>query len=111
MVIPAYNEEDRLPKMLDECLPYLTERSKRDPFWSVRIFTIRKFTWEAIVVDDGSKDRTKDVAYAYIKKYNNPNIRVLVEVHNRGKGGAIRLVELSGDIHSRERWRHEDAIF
>ena len=71
--------------MLDECLPYLTERSKQDP----------KFTWEAIIVDDGSKDRTKDVAYAYIKKYNNPNIRVLVEVHNRGKGGAIRLGALS----------------
>lgn len=111
MVIPAYNEEERLPKMLDECLPYLTERSKQDPFCSVQIFTFRKFTWEAIIVDDGSKDRTKDVAYAYIKKYNNPNIRVLVEVHNRGKGGAIRLVEFSGSVYSRERCRHEDVTF
>lgn len=55
----------------------------------------RLFTWEIIVVDDGSKDNTKDVVYDYIKRYNNSNIRVLVEYHNRGKGGAIRMVFIS----------------
>lgn len=32
VIIPAYNEELRLPKMLDECLPYLVDRSKRNPY-------------------------------------------------------------------------------
>lgn len=43
-------------------------------------------------MDDGSKDKTKEVAWEYVKRYNNANIRVLVEYHNRGKGGAIRMV-------------------
>ena len=47
---------------------------------------------EVIIVDDGSKDKTKEVAWEYVKRYNNSNIRVLVEYHNRGKGGAIRMV-------------------
>lgn len=31
IIIPAYNEEKRLPKMLDECVPYLMKRSQSDP--------------------------------------------------------------------------------
>ena len=30
VIIPAYNERLRLPKMLDECIPYLKSRSERD---------------------------------------------------------------------------------
>ncbi len=37
-LIPAYNEELRLPKMLDECIPYLNERSKQDPFVLLSFF-------------------------------------------------------------------------
>uniref|UniRef100_A0A8D1V1T1 dolichyl-phosphate beta-glucosyltransferase n=1 Tax=Sus scrofa TaxID=9823 RepID=A0A8D1V1T1_PIG len=48
VVVPSYNEENRLPVMLDEALGYLEERQKRDP----------TFTYEVIVVDDGSKDQT-----------------------------------------------------
>ena len=32
VIIPAYNEEFRLPKMLDECIPYLNERQKKNPY-------------------------------------------------------------------------------
>ena len=59
------------------------------------LFYCSGFTWEIIVVDDGRKDRTKDVAYEYIQRYNADNIRVLVEFYNRGKGGAIRMGVLS----------------
>ncbi|XP_035756162.1 dolichyl-phosphate beta-glucosyltransferase isoform X4 [Egretta garzetta] len=48
VVVPSYNEEDRLPLMMDEALDYLEKRQKRDP----------SFTYEVIVVDDGSKDQT-----------------------------------------------------
>uniref|UniRef100_A0A452Q8S0 dolichyl-phosphate beta-glucosyltransferase n=1 Tax=Ursus americanus TaxID=9643 RepID=A0A452Q8S0_URSAM len=48
VVVPSYNEEKRLPVMMDEALDYLEERQKQDP----------TFTYEVIVVDDGSKDQT-----------------------------------------------------
>ncbi|PNH05994.1 Dolichyl-phosphate beta-glucosyltransferase [Tetrabaena socialis] len=48
-IIPAYNEEDRLTSTLDEALAYLQRRrDKQGP----------QFTYELIVVDDGSKDGT-----------------------------------------------------
>lgn len=81
VIIPAYNEEQRLPPMLDECLAYLEERSKSG------------LTYEVIVVSDGSTDKTVDVAHRYASKYNT--LRVLNLVRNRGKGGAVRLGMLS----------------
>ncbi|KAM9192696.1 dolichyl-phosphate beta-glucosyltransferase isoform 2-T2 [Dugong dugon] len=48
VVVPSYNEEKRLPMMMDEALDYLEKRQKQDPM----------FTYEVIVVDDGSKDQT-----------------------------------------------------
>ncbi|XP_065500003.1 dolichyl-phosphate beta-glucosyltransferase isoform X4 [Caloenas nicobarica] len=50
VVVPSYNEEDRLPLMMDEALDYLEKRQKQDP----------SFTYEVIVVDDGSKDQTTE---------------------------------------------------
>ena len=44
VIVPAYNEQDRLPKMLEECVSYLEENFAN------------KF--EIIIVDDGSKDAT-----------------------------------------------------
>lgn len=68
--------------MLDECLTYLIERSNKDS----------NFTFEIIVVDDGSRDKTSSVALKYSSKYSSDKIRVLTLVRNRGKGGAVRLV-------------------
>ncbi|KFQ20851.1 Dolichyl-phosphate beta-glucosyltransferase [Merops nubicus] len=81
VVVPSYNEEDRLPLMMDEALDYLEKRQKRDP----------SFTYEVIVVDDGSKDQTTKVAMKYCKKYGSNKVRVLTLVKNRGKGGAVRM--------------------
>lgn len=83
-VVPAYNEQKRLPKMLDETLEYL-ERRSLDP----------GFTYEIIIVDDGSKDDTANVALSYAAR--NSNIRLLRQPRNMGKGAAIQV----GCIHSR----------
>ncbi|XP_012054991.1 PREDICTED: dolichyl-phosphate beta-glucosyltransferase [Atta cephalotes] len=81
VIIPAYNEEQRLPPMLDECLEYLEERRKSG------------LTYEVIVVSDGSTDKTVDVAHRYALKYST--LKVLNLIKNRGKGGAVRLGMLS----------------
>ncbi|XP_074008335.1 dolichyl-phosphate beta-glucosyltransferase [Numenius arquata] len=85
VVVPSYNEEDRLPLMMDEALDYLEKRQKRDP----------SFTYEIIVVNDGSKDQTEKVAMKYCEKYGSDKVRVLSLVKNRGKGGAVRMGVLS----------------
>jgi len=81
VIVPSKDEEERLPIMLDECLEYLEKRRQRQSL----------FTYEVIVVDDGSNDRTSEVALKYSKKYTSERVRVLTLAHNRGKGGAVRL--------------------
>ncbi|KFB47700.1 AGAP008315-PA-like protein [Anopheles sinensis] len=85
VIIPAFDEEKRLPIMLDECLEYLDERSRKE----------KDFTYEVIVVSDGSRDRTVDVALEYVKRHGTEKVRVLALVQNRGKGGAVRMGMLS----------------
>lgn len=81
IVIPAYNEEDRLPGTLDETLAYLQRRrDKQGP----------AFTYEVIIVDDGSKDSTAAVALGYVKNHGIDAVRLLRLPHNCGKGRAVR---------------------
>lgn len=82
IIIPAYNEELRLPLMLDEALEHLKTYKKES-------------TYEIIIVDDGSTDRTTEIALEYSQKYTTDLIRVLTLGRNRGKGGAVRLGMLS----------------
>lgn len=89
VVVPAYNEEFRLGKMLDEAIGYLQVRQRRDP----------GFSWEIIVVDDGSKDNTYKVALTYSDKYSSECVRVLKLAKNCGKGGAVK----KGMLRSRGR--------
>jgi dolichol-phosphate mannosyltransferase len=70
IVIPAWNEEDRLARTLDRYLPALEARG--DPF-------------EVIVVVDGVRDRTAEVAGSYAGR----NVRLLKYPTKLGKGGAI----------------------
>lgn len=81
VVVPAYNEEERLPVMMDEAMAYLEKRQKQRS----------SFKYEVIVVDDGSSDKTTQVALNYSKKYGSDKVRVLTLVKNRGKGGAVRM--------------------
>lgn len=84
VVIPAYNEETRLPLTLKSVVDYLQRQ---------------KYTWEVAVVDDGSKDKTGDVARAMGVQY--PNVRLLQYGHNRGKGYAVRY----GLLHTKGKFR------
>ena len=67
--------------MLDECLEYLEKREKSG-----------NFTYEVIVVDDGSKDNTSEVVMRYTRNFGDEKVRCLKLVKNRGKGGAVRIV-------------------
>ncbi|XP_071221021.1 dolichyl-phosphate beta-glucosyltransferase isoform X2 [Salvelinus alpinus] len=85
VIVPAYNEELRMPVMMEEAMGYLENRQKQQPL----------FTYEVIVVDDGSSDQTTEVALQYTRKYGADKVRVLTLVENRGKGGAVRMGTLS----------------
>lgn len=73
VIIPAYNEENRLPVTLRTTLGWLSENLPR---------------FELIVVDDGSQDRTRQVVDYYAKL--DPRVRLTAERQNRGKGYSVR---------------------
>ena len=73
IVIPSYNEELRLPVTLEKIAGYLPSLGGET---------------EILVVDDGSKDRTAEVAESFRKKL--PNLRVISNGVNRGKGFSVR---------------------
>ncbi|KAG2416117.1 hypothetical protein HFD88_007309 [Aspergillus terreus] len=139
LVVPAYNEEDRLAGMLEEAVNYL-ERMYGTLAAKTANGTGEKSTangharqrnpanghvnghaangvsldkgWEIIIVSDGSRDHTEDVAFSFArdhqlsphpKGYAGPwtpgthegvhippgTIRVVTLTQNRGKGGAV----------------------
>ncbi|CAF1700740.1 unnamed protein product, partial [Brassica napus] len=87
LIVPAFNEEQRLPAALEETMDYLQGRASRD----------KNFSYEVVIVDDGSVDGTKRVAVDFVKKYTVDNIRFIPLGKNQGKGEAIR----TGMMHSR----------
>ncbi|MEV7864744.1 dolichyl-phosphate beta-glucosyltransferase [Streptomyces sp. NPDC088124] len=76
VVVPAYNEERRLRPTLDAIRDHL----RADPG--------RWGEWELIVVDDGSTDRTAEVAAEAAA--DEPRIHVVRSDRNHGKGHALR---------------------
>jgi dolichyl-phosphate beta-glucosyltransferase len=83
LVVPAYNEEERLPIMLQETLEYLHTRKEKQ----------KDFSYEIILVDDGSRDTTTKKALEYSKDETVDVFRVLTLKKNRGKGGAVKRVK------------------
>ncbi len=77
LIIPAWNEEEALPKVVEE---------------------IPDSVNEIIIVDDGSTDDTHIIAKEYEKKY--PNVKVYKHKANSGKVAAIRtgIKNATGDI-------------
>jgi len=83
IIIPAYNEERRLPKTLASIFAYLQAR----PYHA-----------EILIVDDGSSDRTATIVSAFKQKY--PSLRLISNGGNRGKGYSVRhgMLEAHGEI-------------
>ncbi|MBN2454539.1 glycosyltransferase family 2 protein [Candidatus Woesearchaeota archaeon] len=79
IIMPAYNEEKNILGILKK-----VERVKLH------------FTKEIIIVDDGSKDRTREI----LKKIRKKQIKIFFHEKNRGKGAAIRtgISKASGDV-------------
>jgi glycosyltransferase involved in cell wall biosynthesis len=74
IVIPAYNEEQRLTPTLDRIFSYLDHLPERSA--------------EVIVVDDGSRDGTEALVETYAK--SEPRLRLVRNPGNRGKGYSVR---------------------
>jgi len=72
IVIPAYNEEKRIPSTLISALSY---------------FSSLGILYEIIVVDDGSKDNTYNKARNILPDFH----KVIKQVPNGGKGKAIQI--------------------
>jgi dolichyl-phosphate beta-glucosyltransferase len=69
VVIPAYNEEDRLPKTLDRIIEF---------------FDNNRTNIEIVVVNDGSNDGTRRIIQKYSRAYKG--ILLVDNTSNRGKG-------------------------
>ena len=86
VVVPAYNEEERLEYMLREALEYLDGRAAD----AKQSRATPPFTYEVILVDDGSTDGTVRVARSFTDRYGSAKFRVLEMPQNGGKGAAVK---------------------
>ncbi len=77
VVMPVYNEEDTIQEIINKVLEEKTNK-------------------ELIIVDDGSKDRSREL----LRAINDERVKVFFHTHNQGKAGAIRtaLQHISGDV-------------
>lgn len=84
VVIPAFNEQDRIGKTLERVQGYL----ERLPFMS-----------EILVIDDGSTDATAQLVESYIARMRN--LTLLRNSVNEGKGAAVRVGMLAAKGETR----------
>jgi len=70
VIVPAFNEAQSLPLLLQELVPYCDERN-----------------WKIIVVNDGSKDNSKEILNRYTE---HVRFRVVHHKLNKGYGAALK---------------------
>jgi len=83
IIIPAYNEAARLGSTLERVLSYVSQQA-----WDAEI----------VVVNDGSRDQTPDLVRT--KSAVCPNLRLIENPGNRGKGYSVRngMLNAAGEI-------------
>ena len=83
IIIPAYNEAARLGSTLERVLSYVSQQG-----WDAEI----------VVVNDGSRDQTPDLVRT--KSAVHPNLRLIENPGNRGKGYSVRngMLNAAGEI-------------
>lgn len=83
IIVPSYNEQLRLPSSLDRIAAYIAGSGRKT---------------EVLVVDDGSQDKTAEVAASYADRI--PHLTVLQNGENRGKGYSVRhgMLEAKGEV-------------
>ena len=80
LIIPAFNEEARIGKSLDQILSF---------------FRSQPYSFEVIIVDDGSKDGTKDLICG--RYGDHDRVRIYQQSPNQGKGAAVKKGMLLGN--------------
>ncbi|HVZ17833.1 MAG TPA: glycosyltransferase, partial [Terriglobales bacterium] len=83
IIIPAYNESQRIAASLNRILAYINEQH-----WVAEI----------IVVNDGSRDNTADIVREYARAHQM--VTLVENPGNRGKGYTVRngMMQARGDI-------------
>jgi glycosyltransferase involved in cell wall biosynthesis len=83
IVIPAYNEGERLGATLEKVLAYVRQQA-----WDA----------EVIVVNDGSRDNTAEIVREFAEK--DPLLRLVENPGNRGKGYSVRngMLQARGEV-------------
>src|SRR5947207_14706032 len=83
IVIPAYNESQRITPTLDRVLVYIAEQG---------------WTAEVVVVNDGSRDNTAEIVRSYGARH--PIVRLVENPGNRGKGYSVRngMLNATGEM-------------
>jgi len=83
IIVPAYNEAERLGSSLQRMLAYIEES---------------RWASEIIVVNDGSRDGTAAVVKEFAER--NPIVRLIENPGNRGKGYSVRngMMSASGQF-------------
>ena len=128
LVVPAYNEEDRLGTMLTEAVDYLEQeygsgedkqeangKLKKRSNGHVKAANGHAASaslaqhsrgWEVLIISDGSTDKTIATALQFARSRGikaSESIRVVALQENRGKGGAV--------VHGMRHVRGRYAVF
>jgi dolichyl-phosphate beta-glucosyltransferase len=82
VIIPSYKEGKRIGENLEDCEKYFRDKN---------------YSYEIVVVVDGSPDNTAEIARSYQNRFKN--FRVIENPENHGKGYVVRqgLLEAKGE--------------